>query len=175
VRVPNERFQDALSQIRGIADVEVRNAKVTGEDRTEQFIDLEARLKAKQAEEQRYLALLSRANTIDEILKIDQVLSGVRAQIEQLQGQLNFLKNRSTMATVTVSVATLTGAPSQLPKDAWQPQRTFEAAIATLLAFMRVVGDALIWALVWAWLPVILILAAGAVLRVRSRPAQPQG
>lgn len=56
---------------KGIADVEVARVDVKGEDRTEQFIDLEARLKAKQAEEQRYLALLARAEKIDDILKID--------------------------------------------------------------------------------------------------------
>jgi hypothetical protein len=169
VRVPKDRFNDALNQLKAIQDIEVNTAKVDGVDRTEQFVDLEARLKAKQAEEQRYLALLNRAQTVDEILKIDQVLSNVRVQIEQLTGQLNSLRNRSAMSTITVSIAPLTVTP---PGEAWQPLKTFQAALASVANAFRVVGDVLIWALVWAWLPVLLFIAATFAARVRTRPAQ---
>lgn len=173
VRVPNERFHDALDKIKGIADVEVARVDVKGEDRTEQFIDLEARLKAKLAEEQRYLALLARAEKIDDILKIDQVLSNVRAQIEQLQGQLNALKNRSSLATITVSVAPL-GLVQQPPQTSWQPGRTFQAASTALLGFLQRVADLAIWMLVWIWMPALALgfaLALGRLVRPRQSPS----
>jgi hypothetical protein len=169
VRVPKDRFNDALNQLKSIPDIEVNTAQVKGEDRTEQFVDLEARLKAKQAEEQRYVALLARAQTIEEILRIDQVLSNVRVQIEQLTGQLNSLRNRSAMSTITVSIAALLVTP---PTEAWQPLKTFQAALNSVANVFRVLGDVLIWALVWAWLPVLLFIAATFAARVRTRPAQ---
>jgi hypothetical protein len=169
VRVPNDRFNDALAQLKAIEGTELLSAQVTGEDRTEQFVDLEARLRAKQQEEARYLALLARANTIDEILKIDQVLSQVRTQVEQLQGQLNALKNRSSMATVTVAISTAAIAPRPLD-TVWEPARTFQAATAALLSVLRLFADAAIWALVWLWLPLLGLGLALALSRARTRP-----
>ena len=88
IRVPSRSFQEAIRQIRAL-DGEVQSSNVSGQDVTDQFVDLQARLTAKQAEEARYNALLVRANTIDEILKIDSALSNVRTQVEQLTGQIN--------------------------------------------------------------------------------------
>lgn len=174
VRVPNERFQDALNQIKSMPDVDVLRVQVTGEDRTEQFIDLDARLKAKQAEEQRYLALLARADKIDDILRIDQVLANVRAQIEQLQGQLNALKSRSSLATITVSVGPLRPV-SPLPQTGWKPARTFESAATALAGFLQRAADLAIWLLVWVTLPALglgLVLALGRLLRPREAKTQ---
>ena len=75
-----------------------------GKDVTDQFVDLKARLAAKQAEELRYNALLTRAATIDEILKIDAALSNVRTQIEQLQGQVNSIASRTQFSVITMSI-----------------------------------------------------------------------
>ncbi len=169
IRVPNERFNDALRQIKSLDGAELLSAQVAGEDRTEQFIDLDARLKAKQQEESRYLALLAKADKIDDILRIDQVLSQVRAQIEQLQGQLNVLKNRSSMATINVSVAPAGFAPKPL-ETGWQPAKTFQQATAALLATLRVFADYAIWALVWVWVPLLVLGVVFAVSRSRVRP-----
>ena len=170
IRVPNERFNDALAQIKAIEGAELISAQVSGEDKTEQFIDLDARLKAKQQEESRYLALLARADKIDDILKIDQVLSQVRAQIEQLQGQLNALKTRSSMATISLTVST--AAPALKPLETgWQPAKTFQAAVASLVSVLRVFADVAIWAFVWLWLPLLALGLAVVLTRGRSRPA----
>lgn len=173
LRVPQARFNDALRQVRDIADIEVVSSNVDGKDVTDQFIDLQARLTAKKAEEQRYLALLARAEKIDDILKIDQVLSNVRAQIEQLQGQLNALKNRSSLATITVSVGPL-GLTQQPPQTSWQPGRTFLAASAALLGFLQRVADLAIWMVVWIWIPALALgfaLALGRLVRPRQSPS----
>src|SRR6266550_5693269 len=68
IRVPSSRFADALQQLRTL-EGEIQTSGVSAQDVTDQFVDLQARLAAKQAEEQRYIAILNRANTIDEILK----------------------------------------------------------------------------------------------------------
>lgn len=167
-RVPQARFNDALRQIRDIADIEVLSSSVQGQDVTDQFIDLEARLKVKLAEEQRYVVLLGRAEAIEDILRIDGVLVQVRTQIEQLTAQINVIKARTTYSTIVVQVIPLLAEP---PTTAGQydPARTLERAVAALSSLMRVAADALIWALVFAWLPLIFLGIAMAISRSRER------
>jgi hypothetical protein len=168
IRVPQARFNDALRQIRDISDIEVLSSSVEGQDVTDQFIDLEARLKAKVAEEQRYLALLGRAEAIEDILRIDQVLAQVRTQIEQLTGQLNVIKARTTFSTITVQAIPLLAEPPGDPA-AYDPSRTLERAVAALASLLRVAADAFIWALVFGWLPLTVLGLAMLVARTKSR------
>lgn len=170
LRVPNERFEDALSALRRIEGVELLSSTSRAEDRTQEFIDLDARLTAKQAEEERYLALLGRAERIEDILRIEQVLSQVRTQIEQLQGQLNYLRDRSQMATITVNIHPT----AVLPPDgtpAWDPAKTLAAALTALSAMLRTVGDLFIWALVFAWIPLLFLGVLALLLRYRPGAA----
>ena len=170
IRVPQARFNDALRQIRDITDVEVLSSSVDGKDVTDQFVDLQARLKAKQDEEQRYLTLLARADKVDDILKIDSVLAQVRTQIEQLTGQVNSIKARTTFSTITVQVAPTAPAPVPTPDPkAYDPSKTLERAVASLASMMRGVLDFAIWALVFSWLPLILFCLALLVGRARGR------
>lgn len=170
IRVPQARFNDALRQIRDISDIEVVSSSVDGKDVTDQFVDLQARLKAKQGEEQRYLALLARADKVDDILKIDTVLAQVRTQIEQLTGQVNSIKARTTFSTITVQIAPVAPAPVPTadPK-AYDPAKTMERAVAALGSMMRGVLDLAIWALVFSWLPLLLLGLALIVGRTRGR------
>jgi len=170
LRVPQNRFNDALRQIRDMADIEVVASNVDGKDVTDQFVDLQARLKAKQAEEQRYLALLARADKIDDILKIDSVLAAVRTQIEQLTGQVNSIKARTTYSTITVQVSPVAPVPLPTPDPkAYDPSKTIERAATAFSSLMRLVVDAAIWTLVFGWIPLVLFGLVLLVSRTRSR------
>lgn len=168
MRVPAERFNDALRQLRAMSDVEVLTSSVDSKDVTEQFVDLEARLRAKQAEETRYLALLARADKIEDILRIDQSLNSVRTQIEQLTGQLNSMKNRTTFSTISLSI-TPTGVIPVGDSKVYDPSKTVERAVAALGVMLRVVADLAIWLLILGWLPLLLLGAAIAALRYRRQ------
>ena len=71
---------------------------------SEQFIDLQARLKSSLREEQSLLSLLDKTQTVGEILSIERELSRVRSEIERLQGRLNFLERRVDLATISVNL-----------------------------------------------------------------------
>ena len=167
IRVPAERFNDALRQLRALSDVEVLSSSVESRDVTEQFVDLEARLRAKQAEEQRYLALLARAERIEDILRIDQSLAQVRTQIEQLTGQVNSIKTRTTFSTISLSVTPAGVLPPSDPK-VYDPTRTVERAIAALGVMLRVVADLAIWTLVFGWIPLLVLGVAFGMQRMRK-------
>ncbi|NQW22404.1 MAG: DUF4349 domain-containing protein [SAR202 cluster bacterium] len=103
IRVPQAEFFSVFEQIKALGEVQSENAG--SEDVSEQFIDLEARLKSAQREELSLLSLLDRAEKISEILIIEQELTRVRGELERVQGQLNFLERRVDLATITVSLS----------------------------------------------------------------------
>ena len=100
IRVPQDAFFSVFEQIKALGKVQSENAG--SEDVTERFIDLKARLKSAQREETSLLSLLDRADQISEILIIERELTRLRTELEQLQGQLNFLERRVDLATITV-------------------------------------------------------------------------
>jgi len=165
LRVPSDRFDEALRQLK-LLDGEVVTSNVDAKDVTDQFTDLQARLVAKQAEEQRYLQLFPQAKTVDETLKIDAALGNVRVQIEQLQGQLNLIKNRTEFSTITMSIAPIVTVPTATT-GGWDPSVTFARAIAALSVFFKFAADLAIWVLVFGWLPLIGLAVALAATRMR--------
>jgi hypothetical protein len=172
IRVPSSRFGDALQQLKSL-EGEIATSGVSAQDVTEQFVDLQARLAAKQAEEQRYLAILNRANTIDEILKVDASLANVRTQIEQLTGQINSIKQRTDFSTISMSISTLSALPGDTTPKAWDPAKTVGRALAALGAMLQVFADAVIWLIVFGWLPLLAFaVVVFATTRMR-RPAAP--
>jgi hypothetical protein len=166
MRVPSERFTEALRQLRAL-DGDVVSSTVDGKDVTDQFVDLKARLVAKQAEEQRYNALLTRAGTIDEILKIDAALSNVRTQIEQLQGQVNSIASRTQFSTITMSITPAITPVVTPPTTAWDPAKTVATALATLAVMLRGFADIAIWLIVFGWIPLVALAIALIVTRGR--------
>jgi len=168
VRVPSDRFDEALRQLK-LLDGEVLTSNVDAKDVTDQFTDLQARLVAKQAEEQRYLQLFPQAKTVDETLKIDAALGNVRVQIEQLQGQINLIKNRTEFSTITMSISPIVTVPTETG-GVWDPSKTFAKAIAALSVFFKFAADLAIWILVFGWIPLIALALLLAATRMR-RPS----
>jgi hypothetical protein len=102
VRVPQPQFFAALERLEAVGEVQGRN--VGSQDMSEQFIDLEARLKSAQRQEQSLLSLLQKAVNVTEVLTIERELNRIRGEIERLQGQLNFLQRRVELATISISL-----------------------------------------------------------------------
>ncbi|MBW2937287.1 DUF4349 domain-containing protein [Aureisphaera sp. CAU 1614] len=101
VRIPTENFQlyiDAISQ--GVPYFDQKD--ISRQDVSEEFVDLEARLKAKRELETRYLELLKQAKNVKEMLEIERELSNIREEIEAKQGRLNYLQNKVSLSTVNI-------------------------------------------------------------------------
>ena len=102
IRVPQDLFFTALERIEVLGEVESKS--LGSEDVSEQFIDLEARLKSSLRQEESLLSLLGRSATVSEVLTIERELARIRSEIERLQGQLNFLERRVALATIVLSL-----------------------------------------------------------------------
>ncbi len=98
VRVPSEKFDPVLQGIsEGVGYFDQK--EITQKDVTEEFVDVNARLKAKRKLESRYLELLQQAKNVKEMLEIERELSKIREEIEAKEGRLNFLENKVSLST----------------------------------------------------------------------------
>ena len=105
VRVPADRFESALGEIRDTAQV-VISETVKGEDVTEEFIDVEARIKTQKALEQQYMEIMKRANSVEDALYVQSELASVRGEIEKVEGRKRYLENQSSLSTIKVKLQT---------------------------------------------------------------------
>ncbi len=133
LKVPNSNFEKAFEEIKKTASLVVRES-IGNQDVTEQYIDLESRLKNMRAEEQSYLQILNRASTVDEILKVTRQLSQVRGEIEAMESQKKYLDSQIDMSLITVYLAE----DSQITiSDSWRPLRTVKETVNSLLSDVK--------------------------------------
>jgi len=186
LRVPADSFEETLAALRALAG-KVQSETLSGEDVTDQYVNLDARLKALEATETELLALLAEVRqsegTADEksqaILAIYNQLTNVRTQIEQIQGQMNYLSQMAAMATITVELQPREPEVTQpVVEEGYDAGRTFNRAARSLIQVLQGLLNALIWFVV-VLLPVLLVLAAPVVLVVwlvrRGKRGKAQG
>ena len=109
LRIPAKHFDDAMLSLREIGTVQAQS--ITGKDVTAQFIDLEARLRIAKERRIVLLGLQTQATTIGEVLTVQRQLDNVQLQIEQIQGNLNFINDQVAEATVRVDLHEQNAAP----------------------------------------------------------------
>ena len=107
IRVPAAQFGTAMDQVRSAGN-RVVEEKITGEDVTEEFIDLEARIKTQKALEDQFLEIMKRASKVEDALEVERQIAEVRTEIEKLEGRKRFLENRASLSTITVTLQTPT-------------------------------------------------------------------
>jgi len=101
IRIPNQNFDNFIASVG--KDVSYFDEKeISSDDVTAEFIDTEARLKAKKSLEARYLELLKKASKVSEILEIEKQLSTIREEIESKEGQLKYMQSQVSMSSVSL-------------------------------------------------------------------------
>lgn len=102
IRVPADQFDELVKQIETLGE-KTENKNINTQDVTEEFIDVEARLRTKKELEARYREILKQAKTVADIVSIEGQISQVRSEIESTEGRLTYLKNQVAYSTLTVS------------------------------------------------------------------------
>jgi hypothetical protein len=156
ISVPVDEFENAMRRIRGLA-LRVEDEHASGTDVSDQYVDLESRLRNLEATEARIRSFLEQAANVEESLRINQQLTEITAQIEEVKGKMGYLKDRAAYSTLTVhlvpEVPTPTPAPTYTPTPTptpvgWHPEKTLRSASSVLSTILRAFGDLLIWVLV---------------------------
>lgn len=154
VRVPAERFEPFLAATSGIGEVVSIHRK--SQDVTEEYFDVEARIRNKRVQEEGLLKILEeRPGKLEDVLAVERELSRVREEMERMQGRLRLLANLTSLATVNIEVEEVKGfVPAESPTFARRISRNFEMSLDSL----RQTGEYLVIALV-VFLPWLLIVA----------------
>ena len=152
IGVPVDQFENAMRRIRALA-VRVLDENATGQDVTSEFVDLQSQLGNLEATRDRIRSFLDDAKTVEESLRINQELSTIEAQIEQVKGRMNFLTGRSSYSTITLNLEpdlpalTPTPTPTRKPTatpTVWSPGKTFDSAKETVTSAYQSIIELLI-------------------------------
>jgi len=162
--VPSDQFEAVQRQLRALA-VEVRSETSSGQDVSDEFVDLQSRLTNLEATATRIRELLKDAKDVDEALQVNIKLSEVESEIEQIKGRMQYLKDRSAFSTIVLNLQPVVPTPTPA---AWQPGKTVESAAHSAGNLLRGLIDGTIW-LVVALGPVLIPLALVVWLIVRAQ------
>jgi hypothetical protein len=156
IRLPQQHFQEFLHDAEGEA-AQVLQRNITGQDVTEEYVDLESRLKSKRVVEERLLSFMKEATKTEDLLKISADLGVVQEEIETIQGKMKFLENQTSFSTVRMTLYENKVVVPNIEKDqlnTWEKtKKQFMSSTNLLLSFLSgivvfTVGN----------LPIILIL-----------------
>lgn len=154
--VPSEKFDEAMASIKKLA-LRVNNERVSVQDVSAQFVDLESRLRNLKVAEAQYLEIMKRSGKISEVLDVTRALTDTRAQIEQAQGQMDYLSRQVALSSIHVSL-TQEAIPGAAVSSEWRPMTVVKAAAKQALSNLTQFIDQLL-ALVIG-LPVLLLQIA---------------
>jgi hypothetical protein len=151
LRVPADVFESTLNEVTALGRVE--DERISAEDVSQEFIDLEARLRNLSAQEAVMLRLMDRANTITGTIRVQNELTGVQLEIERLRGRLRFLEDQTAFSTITVR---LSEAGVVAPAEPGTLARSWEVARETT---STIVSGILIGGAALAPIAMLLLLA----------------
>jgi len=145
--VPVDQFEAVQRQLRALA-LNVMSDTASGQDVSEEFVDLQSRLVNLEATAARIREFLDQAKDVEEALQVNARLTEVENEIEQIKGRMNFLQDRAAFSTILVNLEPQRPTPTPTPTPtpvAWMPEKTFSAATGTLSDILRSIGDLVIW------------------------------
>jgi hypothetical protein len=171
VRVPAERFDDALDRFGELGERLAQS--MSGTDVTEEYVDLDARLRHWRSVEEFTLDLLDQATTIDEAILVQQRLNEIQLTVEQLEGRIRYLDARTDMATVTVSLTEAPADVALMVEPDPEPGPIAQAVDQAVEVLLGTVGFLIVAAAFL--LPLSLVaLALALVYRVARRTGDPR-
>jgi len=103
LRVPFAQFDAAMNDIHAAAS-RVISEKITGQDVTEEYIDLDARLRTQKALESQLLNIMKSANQVADAMSVEREIANVRTEIEKIEGRKRFLENQTSLSTISVTI-----------------------------------------------------------------------
>ena len=170
IQVPAAEFDAAIQELRKLG-VKPATENITSSDVTEEFTDLQSQLRNLEQTETRILALMGRAERIEDILNLDRELRNIRGEIERIQGRVSYLSKRAEMSTITVSLSPEIAPvkPTTLTTNGWDPSEIVLRAWNASLDLLAGVANVLLTGAVFLWWALPLLLVGWLIFRPRRR------
>ncbi|HQE92471.1 MAG TPA: DUF4349 domain-containing protein [Anaerolineae bacterium] len=149
--VPVDQFEAAMRRLRALA-LTVDDERAGGQDVTDEYVDLQSRLRNLETTRDRIRTFLEQAQTVEEALRVNEELKAVEAEIETVQGRMNYLFDRASYSTISVQLSPKLPAPPPEPTptptplpEPWDAGRVAADASATLASILRALAELAIW------------------------------
>ena len=157
IRVPAEQFTMAMDELRDLAE-RVEDENTQSRDVTEEYVDLESRLRNLEAGEKQLLDFMEKAEKLEDVVNVFRELSSVRERIEVTWGRMQYLERTSAMSLINVNLRPVSS-PEPVVKPGWSLQENIKSALRGLSSVGQGLASAGIWLLVLSpvWLPILLI------------------
>ncbi len=161
IRIPVSGFNSAMEGLRDLA-VKVEQENISGQDVTEEFVDLEARLGNLEATADRVRNFLDDAETVEEALAVNQELSRLEGEIGVIKGRMQYLSQSAAFSTISVFLTPdIAVQPVQI--GGWRPQGVAKEAIEALIGTLQGLATFAIWIVIYI-LPIVLLIGIPLVL-----------
>ena len=164
VRIPSDGFDSFLEAV-GRLSVEVTRISTSGQDVTEEYVDLSARLENLEATADRVRNFLDEAKSVEEALEVNRELSRLEGEIEAMKGRLQYLEQSAAFSMISIDL-TPDILSQPLEVGGWQPQGVARSALETLIATFQTLVEVAIWLVIYV-LPLALIVAVPVWLIIR--------
>ncbi len=162
IRIPQKHFQAFLSDAEGQA-AEVLQRNITGTDVTEEYVDLESRLKSKKVVEERLISFMNAAVKTEDLLKISNDLAAVQEEIETIQGRMKYLENQTSLSTINITLfENKVVVPNLEDEDLNTWEKTKKQFMKSLNFLMSAFSGFMVF--IFGNLPIFLILAIIALI-----------
>lgn len=169
LRIPAENLEEALGQVREGA-ILVESERSSGQDVTEEYVDLSARLRNLEATEAELLELLSEVRrnrgSAEDILAIHNRITEIRGEIESLKGRTQYLERMTALATVTIEIRPRQQPGAVVQPEGWNPLVTVSEAARALVDVLEFFAKLAIWLAVLS--PLVLVPALVLWLLIRA-------
>jgi hypothetical protein len=159
LRIPAANFGQALESLHELG--KVKSESVSGQDVTQEFVDLQARLRNYQAQEVVLLLLMDRSTSVADTLRVQGQLQQVQLEIERLRGRIRYLEDQTDMSTIRVELVETGAAPAKANAIVRAWRQALDAAVGVVAAV--IVGAGFI-------LPIALLLGVVAFVAYRMKP-----
>ena len=155
IRVPAQRFDEALGGIKsGVG--QVVSEGVSGQDVTQEYTDLQSRIKNLEAAETELQRIMEEAVKTEDVLNVYNRLIDIREQIEVLKGRVTYFEQSASFSAISVSVLA-DEAVQPLTIGGWEPGGVAKDAIQALIDTFKVIVNFLIWFALYV-LPILVLL-----------------
>lgn len=156
IRVPAERLDEALDQIKQDV-VEVRSENISGQDVTQEYTDLESRLRNLEAAEKELREIMGSLTKAEDVLNVYQSLRQVREEIEVIKGRMQYFEQSARLSAISIDLLPdVVSQPLQIGR--WKPEGTAKAALEALISALQFLANTAIWLIIFA-LPVLALLS----------------
>ncbi|MCX7880973.1 MAG: DUF4349 domain-containing protein [Patescibacteria group bacterium] len=149
VRVPSNKLEKALTYFRSLG-IKVVFENLSGQDVTDQYIDVEKRLETLNKTKIKFEKILEETTRVPEILEVQRELINLQSQIDSLKGQEQYLKENAKLTKITVYLASDELSLPYAPSESWRPKVIFKQAVRSLVNNLRKLGTLLIWLAVYS-------------------------